>query len=214
MKTTEFKSSRVRQQRLGKVAVIIAVLVLAAFGIRFFLVDQGDDSTSGLIAKVEQAEGKLLIKRGPKTVEYQPELPVMAGDTYQTLGEARVMIRYLDDGTKVVLGKNTTLIFNANNGGKTTNLAGGIVEFEIPPQKPDEPMRLVSYNSEALVSASAKAHLIQQYHGLTTHFKVIKGALSIRRFADGNVKKIASGETYSCQPADVGVIAFDPNRVE
>jgi ferric-dicitrate binding protein FerR (iron transport regulator) len=157
-------------------------------------------------------EGNIMIKRGAESVEYEPGLMVLAGDTFQTIGESRLVIEYLDDGTLVELEPHTTLLFNDNAGGKKTNIASGTAIITVPRQQTDQPMTLTSYNSDALVLEEGK--FIQKYTGLETSFEVISGQLQVRRFSDGKVTDVRAGESHSCRPDGSGIIQFEMDGLE
>jgi ferric-dicitrate binding protein FerR (iron transport regulator) len=145
-------------------------------------------------------------------VEYEPGFIVLAGDTFQTIGESRAVISYLEDGTSASLEPYTTILFNGSVGGKRTNLSSGTVLFDIPKQPEDRPMVLASYNADATVLETGV--MIQTYSGLATHFEVKSGALQVRRYSDGRISNVSAGQTHTCKPEDGGVIKFDPDGLE
>jgi ferric-dicitrate binding protein FerR (iron transport regulator) len=203
----DFCSSKKRSRRITlSVASVAAVLILALTVKVVVSIGKGEDKVEGGIAKVLELEGKLLIKRSADTVPYEPDFVVREGDTFQTMENTTLKMEYLDDSTRLVLGENTTILINANAGGKKTNLAGGWVEYTVPKQPDSEPMVLQSYNAEATILEPGT--YIQIFEGIATRFEVKKGHLRVRRFNDGKVVEVRSGETHVCQADDTGVITF------
>lgn len=208
----DFSSSKKRQQRITHIMICVGLVIATVLVVKFFSLEKQVGLMPGALAKVEVVEGKLLIKRGADTVDYEPGFIVLAGDTFQTLGESTVKITYLDDGTKVALGGDTTILFNGNSGGKRTNLSAGVVTFEIPEQPQERPMVLASYNADATVIIPGK--IVQAYNGLETHYDVKSGQLQVRRYSDGRISEIYAGQTHTCKPDDVGIIQFNPDGLE
>jgi hypothetical protein len=208
----DFRSSKKRQQRITQIAVCVGSLFAFFLLLKFFSLEKQVELLPGTVAKINEVEGKLLIKRGADTVAYQPGFIVLAGDMFQTIGDSTVSISYVDDGTKVTLGPDTTLLFNGNAGGKRTNLSAGTARFVIPKQPNDLPMVLASYNADAAVLASGT--ITQSYSGLATHFTVDSGHIRIRRYSDGRVTDVRAGESHECKPDNMGVIKFDPSGLE
>ena len=208
----DFYSSKKRQQRITMIATVIGLVICLLIVIKFFTMEKMQEVLPGTVAKVQHLSGILMIKRGASTVDYEPGFIVMAGDMFQTIGDASVTVTYLDDGTKVTLGPDTTLLFNGSIGGKSTNLSGGQVTFTVPEQPDDKPMVLASYNADATVLRAGT--FIQKYNGLATHFEVQSGQLEVRRYSDGLLAQVGAGQTHTCRPADVGVIKFNPNGLE
>lgn len=208
----DFCSTRKRQQRITMAAAVLGLVICLLIAYKFFSMEKIQAVVPGTLAKVQQLSGTLLIKRGADTVAYTPGFIVLAGDMFQTLGDASVTMTYLDDGTKVTLGPDTTFLFNGSIGGKSTNLSAGEATFVIPDQPEDMPMVLASYNADATVLRSGT--FIQKYNGLATHYAVQSGQIEVRRYSDGHLKRVGPGQTYTCRPADVGVIKFNPDGLE
>lgn len=208
----DFRSSKKRQQGITRAAVGVGVVLAAFLFFKFVSLEKQGDILPGTVAKVDEAHGTLLIKRGADTVEYEPGFIVLAGDNFQTIGDATVKISYVDDGTRITMGPDTTLLFNGNEGGKRTNLSSGTVIFEIPAQPEGRPMVLASYNADATVVVPGS--ITQSYSGLATHFSVESGHIKVRRYSDGRVTEVRAGESHECKPDDMGVIKFDPSGLE
>lgn len=208
----DFTSSKRRQQRLTYVAISIGVIFALYLSITFFVFSEKSEFLPGTIAKIVKLEGNVMIKRGADTLEYEPGFLVLGGDNFQSIGESEVEIEYLDDGTKIYLGNDTTLLMNASDGGKKTNLAGGTARFIVGRQSTGQPMTLTSYNSDAVVVENGT--FIQKYNGLETFFEVQSGQLQVRRFSDGRITDVFAGQTHTCKPDDGGIIQFNPDGLE
>jgi ferric-dicitrate binding protein FerR (iron transport regulator) len=208
----DFSSSKKRQKRITQIAVALGCVFAIVMVIKFLSLEKMTDVLPGTLAKIQTMSGTMLIKRGADTVEYEPGFIVLAGDTFQTIGDSTATIIYLDDNTKITIGPDTTILFNGNIGGKRTNLSAGTVTFVIPEQPKDKPMVLASYNADATVVRSGT--FIQQYNGLATHLDVQSGELEVRRYSDGRVTRLTAGQTHTCRPDDMGVIQFNPDGLE
>ncbi len=208
----DFSSSKKRQKRITQIAICIGIVFTVVMVAKFFSLEKKNPVPAGALAKVDSMSGTLLIKRGADTVEYEPGFVVLAGDTIQTIGGSQAVISYTDDGTKVSMGPDATILFNGSAGGKRTNLSSGTVVFEVPEQPEDRPMVLASYNADATVRKDGV--FVQTYTGLATHFKVQSGALQVRRYSDGRISEVSAGQTHVCQPEDGGVIKFNPDGME
>lgn len=208
----DFSSSKMRQKRVTQLAVSMGLLCAVIIIFKFFSIEKQSAVPAGALATVDSMDGTVFIKRGAETVEYEPGFIVLAGDTFQTIGESQAVISYLGDGTKASLGPYTTLLFNGNVGGKRTNLSSGTVVFDIPPQPDDRPMVLASYNADATVREAGV--IIQTYSGLSTHFEVKSGALQVRRYSDGRISDLSAGQAHTCQPDDGGIIKFNPDGID
>lgn len=205
----DFTSSKKRQQRITLTAACVGLIFAALLTINFIRIEKPYDAQPGAIAKILKLEGKVMIKRGAKTVAYQPEMFVLAGDSLNTIGPAVLEIGYLDDETKVVMGDDTSLLFNGNTGGKTTNLSGGNARFEVVRQPVGRPMVLASYNAEATLLEPGI--YIQTYSNSGTRFDVQEGSLVTRRYSDGRTDTVAAGQSHTCRADDTAVIKFDPD---
>lgn len=208
----DFSSSKTRQKRITQIAICIGIVLAALVVNKFFSLEKTTAVPSGALAKIDTMTGTLLIKRGADMVDYEPGFIVLAGDTLQTIGDSRAVISYTDDGTKVSMGPDTTILFNGSVGGKRTNLSSGTVVFEIPEQPEDRPMVLASYNADATVRKHGA--FVQTYTGMATLFEVNSGALQVRRYSDGRISEVSAGQKHVCQPEDGGVIKFDPDGLE
>ena len=208
----DFSSSKRRQKRITMTAVLIGIVCALCLGAKFVSLEKKGDTLPGALAKVEAQSGKLMIKRGAGTVAYKPGFIVLAGDTFQTIGESAVVITYLDDGTTIALGPDTTLLFNGSTGGKRTNMAAGVATFQIPPQPEEQPMVLASYNADATVTEAGT--ITQAYSGLATSFEVASGSLRVRRYSDGRITQLKAGQSHVCRPDDLGVIKFNPEGLK
>jgi ferric-dicitrate binding protein FerR (iron transport regulator) len=208
----DFSSSKKRQQRITQIAVCIGIALAVVIAIKLITAEKQDQILPGTLAKVESVTGKLMIKRGADTAAYEPGFIVLAGDMIQTIGESSVMLSYLDDGTRVSIGPDVTIVFNGSKGGKKTNLSAGTVVFEIPEQPQDRPMVLASYNADAIVRKQGT--YVQTYSGLETHFEVKSGQLQVRRYSDGQITDVSTGQTHTCKPDDMSVIKFEPEGLK
>lgn len=208
----DFSSSKARQRRITTTAVGIGVIFVILLGARFFSIETTGALQAGALAKVTKLEGKVMIKRGSETVEFQPDMFAMAGDAFNTIGPAALEITYLDDGTKLILGDDTSLLLNASAGGKRTNLSGGTVRIEIGRQPEERPMILASYNAEATILEPGI--YIQSYTNEGTRFDVQEGSLMTRRFSDGRTDTVTAGETHTCRADETAVIKFDPDGLK
>jgi hypothetical protein len=208
----DFSSSKARQRRISAAAACVGLIILILLASRFFSMEKTEALQAGVLAKVTKLEGKVMIKRGSETVEFQPDMFAMAGDAFNTLGPAVLEISYLDDGTTLILGDDTSLMLNGSAGGKRTNLSGGTVRFEIGRQSENRPMILASYNAEATILEPGI--YIQSYTDEGTRFDVLEGSLVARRYADGRTDTVAAGETHTCRTDETAVIQFDPEGLE
>jgi ferric-dicitrate binding protein FerR (iron transport regulator) len=205
----DFSSSKKRQQKLTMGAVCIGVLIAVTLIGNFLSFEVKETVDSGVLAKVSMLHGKVMIKRGAEAVSFKSDMSVLAGDSFNTIGEAEMEITYLDDGTKVVLYNDTSLLFNGNEGGKRTNLSSGTARFEIGLQPDNLPMVLASYNAEATVLEPGI--YIQTYSSAGTRFVVEEGSLIARRYSDGRTETVTAGETHTCNADQTDVIKFNPD---
>lgn len=208
----DFSSSKARQRRITTTAACIGLVLAVLLTARFFSIEKTDALQDGILAKVTKLEGKVMIKRGSETVEFQPDMFAMAGDAFNTIGPAVLEITYLDDGTTLILGDDTSLLLNGSAGGKRTNLSGGTVRFEIGRQPEDGPMILASYNAEATILEPGI--YIQSYTNEGTRFDVQEGSLVARRFSDGRTDTVTAGDTHTCRADETAVIKFDPDGLK
>ena len=208
----DFSSSKKRQQKLTMGAVCIGVFIAAALIVNFVRIDVKEAVNTGVLGKVINMQGNVLIKRGAEAVVFESDMPVLAGDAFNTIGEAELEITYLDDSTKVVLYNDTSLLFNGNEGGKRTNLSSGTARFEIGVQPDNLPMVLASYNAEATVLEPGI--YVQTYTAGGTRFVVEEGSLIARRYSDGRTDTVTAGETHTCSANDTDVIKFNPDGLD
>jgi hypothetical protein len=208
----DFCSSKARQRRITTIAACVGLLFAGLLVARFFTIETNEGLQAGVLAKVTKLEGKVMIKRGSETVEFQPDMYAMAGDAFNTIGPAVLEITYLDDGTTLILGDDTSLLLNGSQGGKRTNLSGGTVRFEIGRQAEGHPMILASYNAEATLLEPGV--YIQSYTNEGTRFEVREGSLVARRFSDGRTDTVTAGETHTCLADETAIIKFDPDGLK
>jgi hypothetical protein len=208
----DFSSSRNRQQRITRVAIGAGVILALFLAVKFINVERKDDLPPGTLARIDEMQGQLMIKRGANTVNYAPGFMVLAGDKVRTIGDSAAVISYMDDGTRITLGPDSSIMFNGSTGGKRTNLNGGSVTLDIREQPEDQPMVLVSNNAEAIVRAPGT--VVQTSIGLATRFDVKSGQLEVRRYSDGHITDVRAGQSHTCRPDDAGVISFNPNGLE
>jgi hypothetical protein len=208
----DFSSSKRRQRRLTMAAGIIGFIFVLWIGAKVITIETTEAVSSHNLAKVTRLDGKVMIKRGAETVEFEPDMDVLAGDAFITLGDAELEVTYLDDGTKALLGSDTSLLFNGNVGGKRTNLSSGTVRFEISRQPEGRPMMLASYNAEATVLEAGI--YFQTYTNAGTTFDVQQGSLVARRYSDGKTDTVAAGETHTCSTDETAIIQFRPDGLK
>ena len=208
----DFSSSKKRQQRITTAAICIGLVCVALFIVNFIDFKSPDAAQSGALAEIVKLEGRVMIKRGAETVAFQPGIFVLAGDSLNTLGPALLEVHYLDDGTTLIMGDDTSLLFNGNSGGKKTNLSAGTVRFEVTRQPQDRPMVLASYNAEATILEPGI--YIQSYSNSGTRFDVQEGSLVTRRFSDGSTHTVAAGQSHTCSADQTGIIQFNPNGLQ
>lgn len=208
----DFSSSKKRQQKLTLGAVCIGVFIAAVLIINFFHIDVKEAANTNALGKITNMRGKAMIKRGAEAVAFKSDMPVLPGDALTTMGDAELEITYLDDGTKVVLYRDTSLLINGNAGGKRTNLSSGTARFEIGIQPDNRPMVLASYNAEATVLEPGI--YIQSYSSAGTRFMVKEGSLIARRYSDGRTDTVAAGQTHTCGTAETDVIQFNPDGLD
>jgi hypothetical protein len=212
IKFDDFSSSKARQRRITATAACIGLILAVLLAAKFFTIEKTEGFQDGALAKVTKLEGKVMIKRGSETVTFQPDMLAMAGDGFNTIGPAVLELTYLDDGTTLILGDDTSLLLNGNAGGKRTNLSGGTVRFEIGRQPDNHPMILASYNAEATILEPGI--YIQTYTNEGTRFDVQEGSLVARRFSDGRTDTVTAGETHTCRADETAVIKFDPDGLK
>ncbi|MGD9248238.1 MAG: FecR domain-containing protein [Desulfobacteraceae bacterium] len=212
IKFDDFSSCKARQRRITATAACIGLILAVLLAAKFFTIEKTEGFQDGALAKVTKLEGKVMIKRGSETVTFQPDMLAMAGDGFNTIGPAVLELTYLDDGTTLILGDDTSLLLNGNAGGKRTNLSGGTVRFEIGRQPDNHPMILASYNAEATILEPGI--YIQTYTNEGTRFDVQEGSLVARRFSDGRTDTVTAGETHTCRADETAVIKFDPDGLK
>ena len=208
----DFSSSKARQRRIAVTAASVGVIAAVMLIAKFIGMEGTEAVHAGTLASVTRLEGQVMIKRGSETVQFQPDMVAMAGDAFNTIGPAVLEITYLDDGTKLILGDDTSLILNGSAGGKRTNLSGGTVRIEVGRQPDEKPMVLASYNAEATILEPGI--YIQSYTDAGTRFDVQEGSLVARRFSDGRTDTVTAGETHMCRADETAVIKFDPDGLK
>jgi ferric-dicitrate binding protein FerR (iron transport regulator) len=208
----DFSSSKRRQRRLTIGAGLMGLIFAVWIAVNVITIEATEAVSPNNLAKVTRKEGKVMIKRGAETVEFEPDMYVLAGDAFITMGTAELEVAYLDDGTKALLGSDTSLLFNGNAGGKKTNLSSGTVRFEIQRQPDGSPMVLASYNAEAVVLEPGI--YFQTYTNAGTRFDVEEGSLVARRYSDGQTDTVAAGETHTCSTDETETIQFRPDGLK
>lgn len=212
IKFDDFSSSKMRQRRLTIGAGIMGFIFAVWIAMNVITLETTEAVSRHNLAKVTRMQGKVMIKRGAETVEFEPDMDVFAGDAFITIGDAEVEVTYLDDGTTALLGSDTSLLFNGNVGGKRTNLSSGTVRFEISRQPEGSPMVLASYNAEATLLEAGI--YFQTYTNAGTTFDVQEGSLVARRYSDGKTDTVAAGETHTCSTDETATIQFRPEGLE
>jgi ferric-dicitrate binding protein FerR (iron transport regulator) len=208
----DFSSSKRRQRKLTLGAVFIGLVLAVWLVANFISLEPTAAVSPDILAKVTRLEGKVMIKRGAETVEFEPDMSVLAGDAFITIGRAELEVTYLDDGTKALLGSDTSLLFNGSVGGKRTNLSAGTVRFEVDRQPKGFPMVLASYNAEATLLEPGI--YFQSYTNSGTRFDVEEGSLVARRYSDGQTDTVTAGDTHTCRTDETEIIQFRPDGLD
>jgi ferric-dicitrate binding protein FerR (iron transport regulator) len=104
-----------------------------------------------IVARIEAADSGVSIRRGDRTLPGTAGAPLAAGDRIETAAGQRVSFVYVDDETRVSLGKNTAALFEKSTGGKRLFLHRGTLDADVAPQPENMPMVIGTPHAELAV---------------------------------------------------------------
>jgi hypothetical protein len=202
----DFQSSKQRTRHRTILAGIgVGIVILALIGIRMFDGSEGSDPHAP-VAKIVEKSGRVLIDTRDGNLPYQPEMLVHPAYILRTEKGGRMTVAYLDDATRMQIMPKSFIQIDSNAEGKRLEVQGGRIEITVAPQPKDNPMRLDTAISEALVLKPGSFRV--SYVGLKAHYEAEKGKIRVRRLSDGNSTVVGAGETHVCKPEGSGKIEF------
>lgn len=202
----DFQSSKERTRHRTIIAGIgVGIIILGVVGFRMFGGYEASNPHAP-IARIAEKNGPVLIDTRDGNLPYQPEMPIQPAYILRTKEGGRMTVEYLDDATRMEIMPVSFIQIDSNAEGKRLEVQGGGIRITVAPQPTDNPMRLDTAISEALVIEPGSFRV--DYVDLKARYEVEEGKLRVRRLSDGNTTVVEAGQTHVCKPKGTGKIEF------
>jgi ferric-dicitrate binding protein FerR (iron transport regulator) len=203
----DFVSSKRRNRIIGSTVTIVILCAVAFFIFGYLLRTEDPRRQKGAIGEILELAGGIQLVRNFDDIPNAPGMIVMSGDFFRTKDDGHVKVKYLDDGTQVTIGNNSNLIFNAIENGKRMNLGKGTMTVTTPEQMADKSLAIVTHSAEVIVLEEGTFTF--KFIGLDAILSVQSGKMRFRRFTDGEVVELSTGQSHTFEPAGPKKIEFE-----
>jgi ferric-dicitrate binding protein FerR (iron transport regulator) len=148
-------------------------------------------------ATLVASSSEVTVIRDAESLAAEPSLPLRQGDTVHVPPQARAVVSFDGEATRVELQGGAQVKFTTSRRGKLLDLSEGAVEAAIAPQPANRPLKILTLHAETRVMGT---HLGVSSEVSSTRLEVTRGAAQFVRRSDGKVLRVTGGFCATAGP--------------
>jgi ferric-dicitrate binding protein FerR (iron transport regulator) len=141
--------SRKRKTKHSALALPVGLAALLALVLGVFWVQRTKTPALDVVARVVSVKGEAALVRSDKVSALKTDADVASEDAFNLGIDGRAELLYAD-GTRIILNSGARVQIQKSQG-KRLHITSGSLSAAVPPQPPDQPLRVTSPHAEARV---------------------------------------------------------------